>query len=221
MTKQRKKTDGVAILHDRYVKGDPERKASLEAERVNAEVADMIRDYRKRAGLSQSDLADLVGTTQSVISRLEDSDYEGHSLSMLHRVADALQEKITVQLVAKDPAIGEVREAFHLVIGMLRRSKGLTVDKLATKLGIDREEVVAMERNAGYRPAPLVIHRLAKFFKVPERRLLVLAGAVKDVPEDIRQQASRFAAQSESFSKLTKEEQKVLDDFMTFLRTET
>lgn len=60
---------------------------------------------RTEAGLTQSQLAELVGTTQSVISRLEDSDYDGHSLSMLHRIADALEKKLTLTVTAKDPEV--------------------------------------------------------------------------------------------------------------------
>ena len=96
-------SNAVEILRDRYVKDDPSRKASVEAERANAEIARLIYALRTEAGLTQGQLAELVGTTQSVISRLEDSDYEGHSLSMLHRIAGALQKKLTVAMTAKDP----------------------------------------------------------------------------------------------------------------------
>ena len=41
----------------------------------------------------------MVNTTQSVISRLEDADYEGHSLSMLSRVAQALNREVKIDLV--------------------------------------------------------------------------------------------------------------------------
>jgi ribosome-binding protein aMBF1 (putative translation factor) len=98
--------DAVGYLHRRYVKNDPERKASLEAERVNADVAQMIHDLRTDAGLSQKELAELVGTTQSVISRLEDADYEGHSLSMLKRIAKALNRRLTVDMIAREPNAG-------------------------------------------------------------------------------------------------------------------
>ena len=101
-----KSTDAVRILHGRYVKGDPERKASVDSERVNAEVARLIYDLRKGAGLSQQELAERVGTTQSVISRLEDADYDGHSLTMLTRIAEALNQKLTVVMTAKDPETG-------------------------------------------------------------------------------------------------------------------
>ena len=60
---------------------------------------------RIEAGLTQQQLAALVGTTQSVISRLEDADYDGHSLSILNRIAAALQKKLTVTMTAKDPEI--------------------------------------------------------------------------------------------------------------------
>ncbi len=103
MAKKEKTSDAVKILHGRYVKDDPERKASLEAERVNAEVAQLIYERRKEVGLTQGELADLVGTTQSVISRLEDADYNGHSLSMLNRIARALNQKLTVVMTAADP----------------------------------------------------------------------------------------------------------------------
>jgi ribosome-binding protein aMBF1 (putative translation factor) len=102
MAKKEKTSNAVQILRDRYVKDDPQRKASVEAERMNAQVARMIYDIRNDAGLTQKELARRVGTTQSVISRLEDADYEGHSLSMLNRIAEALQQKLSVVMTAKD-----------------------------------------------------------------------------------------------------------------------
>jgi transcriptional regulator with XRE-family HTH domain len=220
MTKKEKTQDAVRILHGRYVKDDPERKAALQEERVNAEVARLIYEMRTAAGLSQQQLADLIETTQSVISRLEDADYEGRSLSMLERIATALNQKLTVVMTAREPEEQEVREAFHRVIQMLRRSRGLTIDDLAEKTKIDRTELVALERNPAYRPSPLTLHRLSEFFEVPDRKLAVLAGAIREVPEELRQQAARFAAQSNSFAKLTKEEQRVLDEFVGFLRSD-
>ena len=220
MTKRERTQDAVKILHGRYVKDDPERKASLQEERVNAEVARLIYDMRTSAGLSQRQLAELIQTTQSVISRLEDADYEGRSLSMLERIATALNQKLAVVMTAREPEEQEVREAFHRVVQMLRRSRGLTIDDLAAKTKIDRTELVALEQNPAYRPSPLTLHRFSEFFEVPDRKLAVLAGAIREVPEDLRQHAARFAAQSNTFAKLTKEEQRVLDEFVGFLRSD-
>lgn len=99
MNKTKKTAKTFDILHRRYIGEDTERQVSLEVERVNAEVARTIYELRKKAGLTQKELAQMVGTTQSVISRLEDADYEGHSLSMLHRIAMALNRRLSVQMI--------------------------------------------------------------------------------------------------------------------------
>ena len=99
MSRTRKISNAVRILHRRYVGEDAQRKASLEQERVNAEVARTIYELREQAGLSQKELADRVDTTQSVISRLEDADYEGHSMAMLRRIAAALNQRVELHFV--------------------------------------------------------------------------------------------------------------------------
>jgi ribosome-binding protein aMBF1 (putative translation factor) len=100
-------SNAVEILRNRYVKDNPERRASVDAERLNAEIARLIYTLRSEAGLTQEQLAERVGTTQSVISRLEDSDYDGHSLSMLNRIAEAFQKKLSVVMTAKAAEPGE------------------------------------------------------------------------------------------------------------------
>jgi transcriptional regulator with XRE-family HTH domain len=52
----------------------------------------------KEAGLSQKELAQKVGTTQQQISRLESPSYEGHSLSMLRRIASVLGATVHIQI---------------------------------------------------------------------------------------------------------------------------
>lgn len=220
MTRRKRTSDAVAILRNRYVEGDPVREASLQEERLNAQVAKMIYDLRTEAGLSQRELATLVGTKQPVISRLEDADYEGHSLSMLNRIANALKQKMVVEMTTEDAEVSTLRYAFNLSVRLLRREQGLSVDALAEEAGIDRDEVVAMERNNGYRPSPLTIHRLSAFYGIPERQLLMLAGGIREVSPELCEEASRFAAKSESFSSLTEEEKEVLDNFMCFLKSE-
>jgi transcriptional regulator with XRE-family HTH domain len=55
-----------------------------------------IAALRERAGLSQAQLAARLKTSQQQISRLESPGYEGHSLSMLRRVARALNARVRV-----------------------------------------------------------------------------------------------------------------------------
>ena len=100
MTRKRKPTkDAVEILNRRYYEGKPERCAALEEARANDAVARKIHELRTKAGLTQRQLATLVGTTASVICLLEDGDYEGHSMAMLNRIATALNQRVEIRFV--------------------------------------------------------------------------------------------------------------------------
>jgi DNA-binding XRE family transcriptional regulator len=92
-------TDAIEIIRRRYFEGDRDYEADLEAARASAEIARRIYDLRTEAGLTQQALAKLVGTSASVISRLEDDDYEGHSLTMLRRIGAALHQRVEVRFV--------------------------------------------------------------------------------------------------------------------------
>jgi ribosome-binding protein aMBF1 (putative translation factor) len=94
-----KKTHDATKILDRLTGDDPELREMIAEEAVNLHVARMIYDARVAAGLTQKQLADMIGSQQSVIARLEDADYEGHSLSMLRRIADALDQKLEVRFV--------------------------------------------------------------------------------------------------------------------------
>ncbi len=67
------------------------------------DLALQLADLRQRAGLTQTDLARKLKTSQQQISRLESPGYEGHSLRMLRRVALVLKARVRVVFEA-DPA---------------------------------------------------------------------------------------------------------------------
>ncbi len=95
----RKTIDAVKIL-DRAMERHPRLQELAGEAVVNAEVAQLIYDVRSKAKLTQKQLAELIGTTQSVIARLEDADYEGHSLSMLQRIATALNKRLEIRFTS-------------------------------------------------------------------------------------------------------------------------
>ena len=70
------------------------------------DVALQIGALREKAGLSQKDLARKLKTSQQQISRIESPSYEGHSLSMLRRVAKVLSAKVRVVLEPEDATQG-------------------------------------------------------------------------------------------------------------------
>jgi DNA-binding XRE family transcriptional regulator len=100
MTKRAKPTsDAVEVLHRRFYADKPGRLKSLEETRANEEIARKIYELRTAAGLTQTQLAKLIGTTASVICHLEDADYEGHSLAMLRRIGAALNQRVEIRFV--------------------------------------------------------------------------------------------------------------------------
>jgi DNA-binding XRE family transcriptional regulator len=97
--KEKPTSSAIEIIYRRYYEGRSDRLASLAEAEADDSVARRIRELRKRAGLTQQKLAELVGTTTSVISRLEDAEYEGHSLAMLRRIARALNKRVELRFV--------------------------------------------------------------------------------------------------------------------------
>jgi ribosome-binding protein aMBF1 (putative translation factor) len=98
-SKRRFKSPALKYTYDRYIGGDKAKADSFEEELANAEIADQIYRLRTRARLSQRQLAAKIGTTASVICRLEDADYSGHSLAMLRRIAAALNKRVEIRFV--------------------------------------------------------------------------------------------------------------------------
>jgi len=104
--KSKKTANAIDILRRRYVGGNADKLAELEGIRADNAVARKIYDLRNKAGLSQRALAKLVGTSASAICRLEDADYEGHSLAMLNRIASALDRRVEIRFVPLRHASG-------------------------------------------------------------------------------------------------------------------
>ena len=96
--------DALEIVDRLLVAGDKDRRARIDNDVMNCEVAALIHAARKRAGLTQQQLADLIGSTQPTIARLEDANYDGHSLTMLRRIAAALGQALELRFVPKKGA---------------------------------------------------------------------------------------------------------------------
>ena len=94
------KTKDALKIIDRMIGYDHELCNLVEEATLNAHVAQLIYDARTAANLTQTELATLVGTSQSAIARLEAADYDDHSLSMLQRVAAALKKKIQISFIS-------------------------------------------------------------------------------------------------------------------------
>jgi ribosome-binding protein aMBF1 (putative translation factor) len=96
-TKSRK--DAYDVLMDSVVQRDPEAADRIEEKYEGVKIAEQIYRMRKEAGLTQQELADRVGTSKSVISRLEDADYDGYSVRTLRRIAASCRHELKVRFV--------------------------------------------------------------------------------------------------------------------------
>jgi ribosome-binding protein aMBF1 (putative translation factor) len=96
---RRLQSDTLQFFGERYIGDDPARIAEYEQAAADVDVAQAIYEMRTQAGLTQRQLAGKLGTTASVICRLEDADYEGHSLAMLRRIAEVLGKRIEIRFV--------------------------------------------------------------------------------------------------------------------------
>ena len=106
---KRTSRDAIEIMNHRLLKNDPAALARVQERVEKILVARQIYDLRTEVGLTQQELAERVGTKATAISRLEDADYQGHSLSMLRRIAAALGKEVRIQFV--DPVRAREPEA--------------------------------------------------------------------------------------------------------------
>jgi transcriptional regulator with XRE-family HTH domain len=121
-------------------------------------------------------------------------------------------------LVGHLAPITELTIAFGTLIELSRRKRKLTVEQLAEETRVDVGELVAIEsKQSGYVPKPRTIHQLATFFRLPEKGLMKLSGAVISRDEKLRSAVLRFAAKSAGLDKLTKGEEELLHEIVKCL----
>lgn len=156
---------------------------------TSSEVSRLIRRLRDEAGLTQSELAERVGTTQSVISRLESDEYEGHSLSMLYRIGAALDRRIAVT-AGEDAVALSVRESAP--------SYGLPADAGLSAAELDRfaERIARRFADRGLTRADVrEAIRWARGITPGRRSLAEVRGAIEVGPGDVVDDVQRARAQ--------------------------
>jgi len=79
---------------------DPEFKTHYQEERQALKLAMKIAKLREKKGLSQQQMAKLMGTSQQAISRIESGEYEGFTLKTLEKIAEATGTKAKIEFVA-------------------------------------------------------------------------------------------------------------------------
>lgn len=131
-------------------------------------------------------------------------------------IQKALQESDVEPLEAGGAP--ELRQGLGAMLAMLMRREGLSDDELADRAGVEVDELRRIRLDPEYVPSPRTIYRLECFFELPSRGIAILTGAVR-VADDasFRRDVHRFAAQSASIGKLTREERRLLNEFVSLL----
>ena len=169
-SKRKKTSDAVEIINKTIVGNNSEMRELVAEATVNAMVASAIYDARKSAGLTQGALAELIDSKQPVISQLENADYEGHSLSMLKKIADALNQRLEIRFDAMPPistsgdsAVMEVKSALHRELLKVVAEKNLAPADMGKMLGLDEHTAIALL--AG-KVAGITVDTLTRFLHV-------------------------------------------------------
>lgn len=103
-------TDFGAFLK-RKIEKDASLAIAVDIAKSDLRIAEEIYKRRKAKGMTQSSLAKAIGTSQSVIARLEDADYSKYSVRTLQRIAAALDAELGVRFVDKFDSI-EINEQY-------------------------------------------------------------------------------------------------------------
>ncbi|OGH19714.1 MAG: hypothetical protein A3D74_03175 [Candidatus Levybacteria bacterium RIFCSPHIGHO2_02_FULL_37_13] len=100
--------DDLDRLTDKLLKQDPSLAKEFKKADQARDIAFQIINLREKAGLTQKELADLVGTKQSNIARVESSDYKGYTWTTLEKVAKALKARLEIRIIP----LGNKRDAY-------------------------------------------------------------------------------------------------------------
>ena len=107
--------------------------------------------------------------------------------------------------------------AFGRFVRLMRRQRGLTLEKLADDADVEMAVLVELENDPHHKPELRTAYQLANYFEVPRSGLMQVAGLT--APKDARlfDEAVRFAARSEPTAELTPEESAALEAFVAVL----
>ena len=95
----KRKKDDLDRTIEKVLKDDPSFQEELERADQAWDIAFQIHDLREQAGITQKQLAEMIGTKQSNIARIEAADYTEYTLKTLEKVTKALRAKLEIKII--------------------------------------------------------------------------------------------------------------------------
>jgi transcriptional regulator with XRE-family HTH domain len=110
-----------------------------------------------------------------------------------------------------------LQHAFVRFVELTRRERRLSLEQFADKVDVDLVEMVKIVNEEHYKPAIRTVHKIAEFLKLPEKKLLALAGLLQVKDSEFQTAALKFAARSAPVQTLSKQEHSDLEEIVKFL----
>lgn len=107
--------------------------------------------------------------------------------------------------------------AFGRFVRLMRRSRKLSREELANDADIEIGELVEIEDDVRHQPEIRTVYKLSAVFKLPNSKLMQVAGLAKAKNDNLARKAERFAARSDPMAELTPEERAALEEFVADL----
>ena len=107
--------------------------------------------------------------------------------------------------------------AFGRLINLMRRQRGICLEKLAEYADVDMMELVEIENDMRYKPALRTTYQLANYFNMPRSSFMQVAGLTARKNSQLFNETVRFAARAEPMAELTPEESAALETFVAIL----
>ena len=95
----KRRKDDLDRLIEKALKIDPSLQEGLDKADRAWDIAFQIYNLRKKSGLTQTQLAKLIKTSQSNIARIESADYTGYTFKTLEKVTKALKANLEIRIV--------------------------------------------------------------------------------------------------------------------------
>ena len=122
-------------------------------------IGEMIRQERKKKGITQNELAKRLGITQSAVGQFEKKD-SGIRYETVQKIAEALEVPIYTFFLNEGERVKSIRE-----------NKGLTQTDLAEKVNLSAQLIDDIEQ-CKYRPSNSMLMKLANALEIPVSELI-------------------------------------------------
>ncbi len=117
-----------------------------------------------------------------------------------------------------EKAYDVLRMGFSLLMRKLRANKELSIKELASRIDVEPRELYLIEYQMGYKPPLRTIMQLSNFYGIPYKNLVQIAGVVRHIDRRLQDDVVRYAANADTFEKLTKEEKRDLNSIIKELQ---